>query len=203
MPCSAAYAAHPRGPRLPHQRRARRGSRCRRRGRRRPARRPRCGRTAARSGRVSGRIAPVISTVRWPAARCSRIRRTASGESRDSTWSVRCSSAIASRSASRAPVVLAVDRAQEVAALAPLGLHQARAPCARDPAELGEPLGAVELAQPHPQVGLDHVGRQQRAVHVEERGDARCSPADAASARLARRPLARGAGARRGGGSAR
>ena len=41
------------------------------------------------SGRVSGRIAPVISTVWWPAARCSRIRRTASGESRERTWSVR------------------------------------------------------------------------------------------------------------------
>ena len=58
---------------------------------------------SGRSGRVSGRIAPVISTVRWPAARCSRIRRTAAGDSRDRTWSVRCSSATASRSASRAP----------------------------------------------------------------------------------------------------
>ena len=54
-------------------------------------------------GRVSGRIAPVMRTVVWPAARCSRMRRTAAGASRDRTWSVSTSSTTLSRSASRAP----------------------------------------------------------------------------------------------------
>ena len=64
--------------------------------------------------------------------------------------------------------VLAIGGAEELAALAALGLHQARH-LGRDPADLGHALRRRQLAQPQPQVALDHVGRQQRAVHVEER----------------------------------
>ena len=55
------------------------------------------------SGRVSGRDRAGDQHRRWPAARCSRMRRTAAGDSRASTWEVRTRSAISSRSSSRAP----------------------------------------------------------------------------------------------------
>ena len=90
-----------RGTRRPAVRR--RGSRCRCRGRRRPRSAASMWSKRGAIGRVSGRIAPVIRIVVCPAARCSRMRRTAPGASRDSTWSVSTSSTTASRSSRRAP----------------------------------------------------------------------------------------------------
>ncbi len=64
--------------------------------------------------------------------------------------------------------VVAVHRAQEVAAIVALGPQQPRQPGAHV-AESRGLLGRRELLEAQPEVGLDHVRRQQRAVHVEER----------------------------------
>ena len=184
MPCSAAYGLHPGGPRLPDQRR--RGEVA--------------GADAAVVDGQLGGLDVVEERQQRPGQRPDRagdqhrlvaggavLADPAYGGRREPGQDVVGEVLVGDRVEVGEPgaVVLAVDRAQEVAALAALGLDQARH-LGRDPAQLGEPLGAVELAQPHPQVGLDHVGRQQRAVHVEERRDARLARPSRPSARRPR-----------------
>ncbi len=120
------------------------------------------------SGRVSGRIAPVISTV--GVAGRAVLADPAYGGRCEPRQHVVGEHVVDDRVEVGEPGagVLAVDRAEERAALAALGADQA-GQAGRDPAELAEPLAGRQLLQPHPEVGLDDVGRQQRAVHVEER----------------------------------
>ena len=73
---------------------------------------------SGRSGSTTKSRAPVMSTVRWPSARCSRTRRMPAGNDLVRIRSLNISAASASSWSTRRVLVAAVEVAQEVAAVA-------------------------------------------------------------------------------------
>ncbi len=108
----------------------------------------------------------MIRIVRWPSARCWRTRRMPSGNDFVMITWANNSRASALDLLDRGVLVAAVEVAQEVGAIGPVELEQAR--CLGDRAqEVAHPLGRVEAAGREPRVALDDVRGDQRVLEVE------------------------------------
>ena len=121
---------------------------------------------SGRRGPMARSSAPVMSTVRWPRARCSRTRRTAAGNDFVRIRSLNISTASASSCVDVGAVVAAVEVAEEVAAVAAVGGEQRRRLAQRLDHEAHAVLGR-QPAGGEPRVRRHHVRRDERVLEVE------------------------------------